>query len=121
DTIRRKIRAVAIFLDILLARRAVNYLSMTFSALSYAMFLVLKDIRDKSLPELVEVLRTKLDEQGCDFSGTKDGSRGGIDRFGLNQWSKHYIKVLLARMTAYVEQQSGLQSSVANFLASGKG
>ena len=102
DTVRRKIRAVAIFLDILLARRAVNSLSMTFAAMSYAMFLVLKDIRGKSLADLVGILRTKLDEQGCDFDGTKDGTRDGMKRFGLNQWSMRYIKVLLARMTAYV-------------------
>jgi len=87
-TIRRKIRAVAKFLDILLARRAVNYLSMTFSAMSYAMFLVMKDIRQKPLKELVDILRTKLDEQGCDFDGTDDGTRSGVKRFGLNQWSK---------------------------------
>ena len=83
-TITRKIRAVAKFLDILLARRAVNYLSMTFAAMSYAMFLVMKDIRDQTLPELVQILRKKLDEQGCDFNGTKDGTRDGFNRFGLN-------------------------------------
>lgn len=121
DTIRRKVRAVAIFLDILLARRAVNYLSMTFSAMSYATFLVMKDIRDKSLGDLVAILRTKLDEQGCDFNGTKDGSRSGLKRFGLNQWSKRYIKVLLARMTSYVEHESGTPSSMTTYLAGGKG
>jgi len=121
EMIQRKVRLVATFLDILLARRAVNYLSMTFSAMSYTMFLIMKDIRGKSVSELATTLTTKLDEQGCDFSGTKDGSRGGIDRFGLNQWSKRYIKILLARMTTYIEQQSGMKSSVTNYLARGKG
>lgn len=120
ETIRRKIRAVAIFLDILLARRAVNYLSMTFSAMSYAMFLVMRDIRDKSLSELVLILRKKLDEQGCDFDGTKDGQRSGFSRFGLNQWSKLYIKVLLARMTAYIEQEAGETVNASKYLVRGK-
>lgn len=121
ETIRRKVRLVATFLDILLARRAVNYLSMTFSAMSYTMFLIMKEIRGKSLLDLSKILTAKLEEQGCDFGGTKDGSRSGFERFGLNQWSKRYIKILLARMTAYVEQQSGMNSSVAVYLARGKG
>lgn len=121
ETIRRKIRVVAIFLDILLARRAVNYLSMTFAAMSYAVFLVMKEVRDKPLDELVEILLKKLEEQGCDFDGTADGKRGGIRRFGLNQWSKRYIKILLARMTTYIERESGITSSLAAYLAGGKG
>ena len=121
ETIRRKVRVVATFLDILLARRAVNYLSMTSAAMSYTIFLIMKDIRGKSVAELATILTARLEEQGCDFGGTKDGSRGGIDRFGLNQWSKRYIKILLARMTSYIEQQSGLQSSVTSYLTRGKG
>jgi hypothetical protein len=116
-----KIRTVAVFLDILLARRAVNYLSMTFAALSYAMFLVMRDIRGKSITDLAPLLRQKLDEQGCDFTGTSDRHRNGFEEFRLNQWPKRYIKVLLARMTAYIEQRSGMATSVATYLAEGRG
>ena len=120
-TIDRKIRLVANFLDILLARRAVNYLTMTFAAMSYAIFLIMKEVRGKSVPELAKILRQRLDEQGCDFDGTKDGMRKGFAGFELNQWSKRYIKVLLARMTAFVERQSGVAtSSVANYMVEGK-
>jgi uncharacterized protein with ParB-like and HNH nuclease domain len=121
DVIDRKIRAVAIFLDILLARRAVNYLSMTYGAMSYAAFLIMRDIRGLALPELVETLRKRLDEQGCDFDGTADGRRNGFDGFGLNQWSKRYIKVLLARMTAHLERASGMDSSADKYLIEGRG
>ena len=93
---------------------------MTFAALSYAMFLVMRDIRGMSITDLAPTLRQKLDEQGCDFSGTTDRTRAGIDKFHLNQWSKRYIKVLLARMTTYIEQQSGTASSVATYLAEGR-
>lgn len=121
DIIDRKIRAVAVFLDILLARRAVNYLSMTYGAMSYAAFLIMRDIRGLALPELVETLRKRLAEQGCDFDGTADGRRNGFDGFGLNQWSKRYIKVLLARMTAHLERASGMDSSAARYLIEGRG
>lgn len=121
DVIDRKIRAVAIFLDILLARRAVNYLSMTYGAMSYAAFLIMRDIRGLALPELVDTLSKRLAEQGCDFDGTADGRRNGFDGFGLNQWSKRYIKVLLARMTAHLERASGMDSSAAKYLIEGRG
>jgi len=121
DVITSKIRTVAVFLDILLARRAVNYLSMTYGAMSYAAFLFLRDIRGLALPELVALLTTRLAEQGCDFDGTRDGRRNGFDGFGLNQWSKRYIKVLLARMTAYLESASGMDSSAAKYLVEGRG
>ena len=120
DIIDRKIRLVARFLDILVARRAVNFLSMTVAAMSYAAWLILKDIRGKSLAELAPMLYAKLNEQGCDFDGTSDGRREGFSRFELNHWSKHYIKILLARMTCYVEIQSGEQSSLSKYLVGGQ-
>jgi hypothetical protein len=119
--VQRKLRAVAIFLDILLARRAVNSLSMTYGAMSYAAFLILRDIRGKGLEELVPVLKARLEEQGCDFDGTADRKRNGFTGFGLNQWSKRYIKVLLARMTAHLEAASGVHSQSSDFLVDGRG
>lgn len=121
DVVTRKVRAVAIFLDILLARRAVNYLSMTFAAMSYAVFLILRDIRGKRLDELVEILATRLEEQGCDFDGTSDRRRNGFSGFALNQWSMRYIKVLLARMTAHLEAASGVRSQTSDYLVEGRG
>lgn len=121
EVVNRKVRAVAIFLDILLARRAVNYLSMTYGAMSYAVFLILRDIRGKGLAELVAILAARLDEQGCDFDGTSDQRRSGFAGFGLNQWSMRYIKVLLARMTAHLETVSGTRSQTSDYLVDGRG
>ncbi len=121
ETVTRKVRLVAIFLDILLARRAVNSLSMTYAAMSYAAFLILRDIRGRGLAELMAILSTRLDEQGCDFDGTSDRKRSGFAGFGLNQWSKRYIKVLLARMTAHLEAASGVHSKASDYLVDGRG
>jgi hypothetical protein len=121
ETVTHKLRAVALFLDILLARRAANYLSMTYGAMSYAVFLILRDIRGKALDELVSLLLTRLDEQGCDFDGTADRKRNGLAGFALNQWSMRYIKVLLARMTAHLETASGVRSQTSDYLVEGRG
>lgn len=121
EDIDRKIRIVASFLDILLARRAVNYLSLTFSALNYTLFGIIKEIRGRSPKQLAELLTGKLADLGADLDGAKDGARKGMQQFSLNQWSKRYIKVLLARMTAWVEQESGHHVSVSDYLVEGKG
>lgn len=121
ETVTRKVRTVAIFLDILLARRAVNYLSMTFAAMSYAVFLILRDIRGQALVNLASTLKTRLEEQDCDFDGTSDRRRNGLTGFALNQWSKRYIKVLLARMTAHLESASGVHSQTSDYLVEGRG
>jgi hypothetical protein len=121
ELIDQKFRIVATFLDILLARRAVNYLSMNFAALSYAIFNVIKEVRGLSPDAMAGLLHKKLDEQGCDFNGTKDGTRAGFPAFGLNHWSKGYIKTILARMTVFLEQGSHMDGSLPKFFATGKG
>jgi len=119
ETVTRKVRMVATFLDILLARRAVNYLSMNFAALSYAMFLVIKDVRGKDPAGLSKLLLTRLADQKLDFKGTEDGSRAGFPDFRLNHWSKGYIKTLLARMTVFVEEASHMTTHTLPALFAG--
>ena len=116
----RKLRIVGAFVDILIARRCVNYLMLTYSTMSYAVFLVMRDVRAKSAEELVAILKKKLSELGCDFTGTTDGRRKGMPDFGLNLWSKRYIHQLLARMTAYVEEKSGMKNRFEEYVAEGK-
>ena len=49
----RKIRIVSRYLDILIHRRIWNFRSITYSTMFYAMFLVIRDIRGKSVTDLV--------------------------------------------------------------------
>lgn len=121
DIVNRKVRTMARFLDILCARRAVNFLTLTAAAMNYAAFLMMRDARGLSLPDLVGKLSTLLGQQGVDFDGTRDGLRKGFAGFGLNQWSKRYIKVLLARMTSFLERQAGMNGTAAQYLVEGKG
>ncbi|TET21446.1 MAG: DUF262 domain-containing protein [Candidatus Stahlbacteria bacterium] len=107
ETRNRKIRLVATYLDIMIARRAINYQTLNYSSMAYNMFLLIKAIRDCSLLDLHNVLKQKLFELDSDFSGTKDGKRHGFKEFELNQWSKRYIKHILARITSFIETQCG--------------
>jgi len=107
DTVRRKLVAVATYLDIWIMRRTTNYIRVGYSSTSYAMFLLCRDIRRKPLGELVHILSEKLAADDVGFEGAPARDRKGIDALGLNLFSRRYIFHMLARMTAYTEAHSG--------------
>jgi uncharacterized protein with ParB-like and HNH nuclease domain len=107
DTVRRKIAATATFLDIWLMRRTVNYIRVGYSTTSYAMYLLVKEIRRKPLDELVSILTDRLNEGDATFEGSESRGRQGIKDLRLNQFSRRYIFHLLARVTSFVEVNSG--------------
>jgi uncharacterized protein with ParB-like and HNH nuclease domain len=106
-TVRRKIGATATYLDIWLMRRVVNYIRVGYSTTSYAMYLLCKDVRRKSLPDLVEILTKKLAEDDATFEGSESRGRRGITGLALNQFSRRYIYHLLARLTSYTDVGAG--------------
>ncbi|GAA2170540.1 MULTISPECIES: DUF262 domain-containing protein [Glycomyces] len=110
ETVRRKLAATATFLDIWLMRRVVNYIRVSYSNVSYAMWLLCREIRGRSLPDLIDLLRERLeqDETEVSLTGSSRRNRSGIRDLRLNQFSKRYIYHLLARLTAHTEVQSGL-------------
>jgi uncharacterized protein with ParB-like and HNH nuclease domain len=111
DMVRRKLAVTATYLDIWLMRRVVNYIRVGYSSVSYAMWLLCRDIRRKPLAELVEVLSHKLAEDDVTFAGSAAKGRIGIDGLALNQFSRRYIAHLLARLTAKTETGAGRTES----------
>ncbi len=107
DTVQKKIAITAVYLDIWLMRRVVNYIRVSYSSTSYTMYLLCKDIRGKSLQELTEILILKLKTDDVTFEGSEAKGRSGIDDLGLNQFSRRYIYHLLARLTAFTEVGAG--------------
>jgi uncharacterized protein with ParB-like and HNH nuclease domain len=106
DEITRKLQVVSTFVDILLARRLWNSKSISYSTMQYSMFLVMKSIRKQSVKKLVQTLAKRLDEE----SGFK-----GI-RFSLNERNRPVVKQFLARMTEFVEIQTGMASNYAEYV-----
>lgn len=107
ETRRKKLAAVATFLDIWLMRRVVNYVRVGYSSASYAMFNLCKEIRRKPVPELVETLLAEFGKDDVTFAGSQSRERFGLRDLRLNQFSRRYLMHLLARVTAYVELKSG--------------
>lgn len=111
---RKKMQVVATYLDIYIVRRTLNYIRVNYSTVQYTMVQLIKEIRHKSLPELVEILTQRLNEDDATFNSAKNGERKGLDDLRYNLFSKRYIHYMLARMTTWIEQESEMPS---NFMA----
>jgi uncharacterized protein with ParB-like and HNH nuclease domain len=103
-----KQRLVAQYIDILLARRLWNFRSIVYSTMQYAMFLVMREIRGLAPVELAKKLHEKLSEETEVFASN--------DRFALHQQNRYAIHRLLARITDYVETQSGQSSRYLEYV-----
>lgn len=113
EIINKKIKLVASYIDILLARRIWNWHSISYSTLQYSMFLLMRDIRGLHLDELSHLLQIRLDEEKERFLTN--------DRFSLHQMNGPYVHWLLARMTDFVQTQSGESSRILDYLNITKG
>lgn len=106
-TALRKMRVVAAWLDILIHRRIWNWRAIDYSTMQYAMFLAMRDIRGKNVLELAALLRERLDAEDETFETNES--------FRLHGMNGRQIHRLLARMTDYVETQSGMASHYAEY------
>jgi uncharacterized protein with ParB-like and HNH nuclease domain len=107
EVVIQKIELVATYIDIWLFRRIVNYVRMGYNAANYPMFQLIQDIRGKNLTELQQILSDRLRNDEFDFDGHDARGTRGINGFRLNQFSRRYIYHMLARITSYVEVNSG--------------
>lgn len=95
ETILEKLKAVTTYIDILIITRAINYKGNSQTFLRYTIFSLVKEIRNKPLDELKEILKEKIE------SGRE--SIDDIDKFSVNSGNKKFIHYLMARITHYVE------------------
>jgi len=111
-----KVRIAARYLNILLAWRIWNFRDTSYSTMQYAMFTVMRDIRGKSPSELAHLLHARLLAE--DETITKAGwhHQEGLGLY-MNQQNRKQLHCLLARMTDYLETQSGLPSRYEEYMA----
>ena len=111
-TISLKLRLVASFVDILLAWRIWNFRSIAYSTMQYAMFLVMREIRGLDPEPLARMLYDRLGKESETFKSN--------ERLYVHQQNRYALHRLLARMTDYLETQSGNPSHYLDYVASGK-
>lgn len=109
DTAMRKLRLVAGYVDIFIARRIVNFRTLSYSSLSYTMFNVVKDIRDLGVNELAGVLKARLAEMWDTFDA--------VSNFYMHQQNRWRVHYLLARMTHHIEHESGVPSRFEDYVS----
>lgn len=111
DEILRKLRVVATYLDILIARRIWNWKDTSYSTMQYNMFqLAILSIRGKSAIEVAQILTDRLKDEP-EFAAN--------DRFSLHSMNGRQIHRFLARLTDYVETRSGRASRYNEYIRRG--
>jgi hypothetical protein len=111
ETIYRKVRVTAAYLDILIHRRIWNWRAIDYSTVQYSMFQVIPQIRGASVDELAHLLRQRLGAETQTFL-----SNGN---FSLHKMNGRQIHRLLARMTDFVETRSGMPSRYVEYAKRG--
>jgi hypothetical protein len=106
-TLFAKMNLVARYIETFVVRRSVNFRKFASSSIRYTMYTLVKEIRNKDLSELGIILKRKLDEMEESF--------GGMMNLRLHGQNRYFIKFLLSRMTAFVEQKAGLSSSFEKY------
>jgi hypothetical protein len=112
ETFQRKVRMVAGYLDLFVARRMVNYRNFGYSTVSYTMFNLAKDIRDLDPDELADVLGARVAEMTESLSG--------ISTFGLNQRNRSHVRYLLARIAGWLDSECGSGPGFAEYVDRGR-
>ena len=107
-TILSKLRIVSSFLDILIARRLWNGKRVGYDTMRDRMFDLTLQIRRKSIPELITILTGYLGKMEETFESN--------ETLALQGNNKSYIRYLLARMTDYVQTQSGGTSRYDDYI-----
>ncbi len=108
STINKKLALVSYYLEFFVVFRSVNRRNFSHSAIRYTMYNLVKEIRDMNVDELSKLLKEKASEIEEDLEGMKN--------LRLHGQNKRFIKFLLARITKYIEEQSGIPSSFENYV-----
>jgi len=108
NTVLKKIRITARYLDIMIARRFANFRILSYSGLVYSMFNLIKDIRNLDPEPLVKILTEKLNNMDETFDGIKN--------LYLHQQNRRHIHYLLARITYHIEKMSGEPTDFVKYI-----
>lgn len=103
EDINIKIDLVARYIETFVVRRSVNFRKFASSSIRYTMYTLVKEIRNKSISELKAILYRKL----LEMAETMDG----VLNFRLHGQNYIFVKFMLSRMTSFVEQKTGMNSS----------
>jgi len=113
EEIDMKLNLVARYIETFTVRRSLNFRKFSSSSIRYTMYTLVKEIRNKSLPDLKLILVEKLNDM--------DESMDGLLNFRLHGQNYRFNKFLLSRITSFIEQETGMSSSFDKYYYNPKG
>jgi hypothetical protein len=111
EVLDQKLELVARYIDIMLTWRLWNFRRIAYSTMQYAMFVVMRDIRGLEPAELAQKLHSSLLEEDENFESN--------DRLVAHVQNRYLLHRILARITDYIETESGEPSSYVSLVAEG--
>jgi hypothetical protein len=112
EVVLAKADLVSRFIDILLNWRIWNFRSIAYSTMQYTIFTVMRDIRQLDPEPLGRHLYDVLQDEDQTFATN--------DRLRLHQQNRNMLHRVLARLTDYVETESGMPSRYSDYVAGGQ-
>lgn len=113
DVANKKMNLVAKYIDIFCVRRSINFRTFPASSIRYTMYNLVKEIRNKDIDELTTIFTVKLSEMDEQWSGFKS--------FRLHGQNGRFVKYLLSRMSAYVDELAGENTNFATYYHASQG
>jgi uncharacterized protein with ParB-like and HNH nuclease domain len=108
EIIDKKIKCVSYFIDHYIALRVFNFKVVDYSTIKNAIFTITKNIRKSPIAHLPQKLEQELTDTGFKLDN--------IERFYLNQFTARYMLHFLARITCYIEANSGLNTKFEDYV-----
>lgn len=107
DIVTAKINTVAAYIETFVVRRSINFRNFSASSIRYTMYSLVKEIRGLEQSALRALLSQKLTGMTESFNG--------MNQFRMHGQNRGFVKFLLARMTAWCEQQADMSSDFITY------
>lgn len=107
EIVDAKIDLVARYIETFVVRRSINFRKFSASSIRYTMYSLVKEIRGKDLNTLRDILAVKINEL--------DDAWDEFKNFYMHGQNKRFVKFLLSRITAHVDQGAGINNSFQTY------
>ena len=110
-TIAKKVAMVSRYIETYIVCRSINGKTLGYDSIRYTMFNLIKEIRDKSVKELAQILQYKVLNAEEKLSALVD--------FQLSDYYKWFTRFLLARITSHIEEKSSEPNQFEQYVSTG--
>jgi hypothetical protein len=111
EIVNKKIKLISRFVDIFIARSLVSFKVLGYSSVMYKIFKFAKDLRNNDLEQAHRYLTDTLNNLEETFENTKT--------YRLNKQNRKKIHYLLARLTYFIEKESGIPANFEKYVNKG--